>query len=220
MSYTIQFQAEDTIATGSSLLTGATSCILTSGNFGTPTGTQLYVIDYNIPGSAEIVSATVAGTAMTSITRGLSGGAAGTTNHTGLAKVGAFFVPQHYANGLGAIASGDAWTVHSSTIVGFSGTPTQSNHYFILGKILFYKFDITGTSNSTALTFTIPSAAKESTRYGGYFVTDSSTDQTVAGAVATAASGTTISTFKDMTGTAWTNTGSKAIRGMLICELA
>lgn len=96
MSYSLIFQATDTIAVGSSLLSGATSTTLTSGNFASPTGTQLYVVDYDIPGTAEIISATVVGTAMTSIVRGLTGGAVGTTNHSAGAKIGSLFVPQHY----------------------------------------------------------------------------------------------------------------------------
>lgn len=121
---------------------------------------------------------------------------------------------------LSTIAKATPWIQDSSTISGFSGTPTQANRYQVLGKTLIYKFDMTGNSNSTALTFTIPFNTKEATRYGGYFVTDNTVDQTTPGAIATAAGGSTISTFKDMTGTAWTNTGAKGIRGVLICELA
>lgn len=105
MSYNLIFQAIDTIAVTSSLLSGATTMNVTNGNFGSPSGIQLYVIDYGIPGTAEIISATVSGTSFTGITRGLTGGAASTTNHTGGATVGAFFVPQHYQ----ALVDGTGW---------------------------------------------------------------------------------------------------------------
>lgn len=97
MAYTLLFAKSDTIAVGSTLNSGATSTTLTSGNFGSPSGAQIYVVDYDVSAKAEIVLATVAGTAVTSITRGLSGGAAGTTDHAAGAKFGSIMVPQHYA---------------------------------------------------------------------------------------------------------------------------
>lgn len=97
MSYTLGFQQTDTIAVGSHLNSGETAFNVTSGNFGTPSGTQLYVVDYDIPGTAEIISASVTTTSFTSVVRGLTGGAAGTTNHAAGAKVASIFVPQHYA---------------------------------------------------------------------------------------------------------------------------
>jgi hypothetical protein len=95
MSYTIQFAKQDTLA--ATLNSGATSTTLTTGNFGSPSGTQLYVVDYDVPAKAEIISASITTTAVTSITRGLSGGAAGTTDHAIGAKIASIFVPQHYA---------------------------------------------------------------------------------------------------------------------------
>lgn len=94
MAYALQFNTTDTLA--ATLNSGATSTTLTTGNFGSPTGTQLYVVDYDVPAKAEIISASVAGTAVTSVTRGLTGGAAGTTDHAIGAKIGSIFVPQHY----------------------------------------------------------------------------------------------------------------------------
>lgn len=117
-AYSLQFQEVDTIAVGSHLNSGETSFTLTGGNFGSPTGTQLYVVDYNIPGSAEIISATVTGANVTSVTRGLSGGAAGTTNHAASATVGAFFVPQHYD----ALAQGTGFATGTTSI----GIPTTA----------------------------------------------------------------------------------------------
>lgn len=104
MAYILQFQATDTIANATSLASGATSATITSGIFGTPVGTQLYVVDYDIPGLAEIISATVVGNSMTSIVRGLTGGAPGTTNHAAGAKIGSMVVPQHYSSLLSGTA--------------------------------------------------------------------------------------------------------------------
>lgn len=94
MAYAIQFNKTDTLA--ATLNSGATSTTLTTGNFGSPTGTQIYVVDYDVPAKAEIITASVAGTAVTSVTRGLTGGASGTTDHAIGATVASIFVPQHY----------------------------------------------------------------------------------------------------------------------------
>lgn len=93
-AYVIQFNKTDLLA--ATLLSGATSTTLTNGNFGSPSGVQIYVVDYDVPAKAEIISASVTTTAVTGITRGLTGGAAGTTDHQIGAKVGVIFVPQHY----------------------------------------------------------------------------------------------------------------------------
>lgn len=159
MSYTLQFGLTDTIATGSTLNSGATSTTLTSGNFGSPSGTQLYVVDYDIPGSAEIISATVAGTAMTSITRGLSGGAAGTTNHAASAKIGAIFVPQHYA----ALVDGSGWSTSAITL-GYAQITAD-----FTSSAVSTATDVTGLS----VTVTVPSGGRRMkiTAYGAQFTT-------------------------------------------------
>jgi hypothetical protein len=214
---TPQFNKVTTIAVGSTLNPPATSTILASPVFGSPSGTQILVVDYG-NSNAAVISCTIAGTSLSSVSY-LDGNVA--ANHAAGASVTMAFTPNQYASLIdGSGLQFPAWTTHASTIGGFSGTPTQANRYFQLGKILFYKFDITGTSLTTALTFTIPSPASNSTRYGGYYVTDNTVDQSVPGAIATAGGGTTVSCFRDMTGSAWTNVGSKAIRGLLVCELA
>ena len=112
---------------------------VTSGNFGTPSGTQLYVVDYDIPGTAEIISASVAGTAFTSIVRGLSGGAAGTTNHTAGAKVASIFVPQHYS----ALVDGSGWATTAITL----GENPISGDQVLTGSLA----DLGGTSTSVTV---------------------------------------------------------------------
>ena len=128
-SYSLLFQTTDTIAATSHLNSGETSLTVTNGNFGTPSGTQLYVVDYDIPGTAEIISASVSGTAFTGIVRGLTGGASSTTSHAAGAKIGSIFVPQHYQAALdgtgwasGAILLGSASITSNFTSTGTSVT--------------------------------------------------------------------------------------------------
>jgi hypothetical protein len=47
-------------------------------------------------------------------------------------------------------------TSFSSVITGFSGTPTQSCSYSIIGNLCYLRMFITGTSNATSFTFTLP----------------------------------------------------------------
>lgn len=213
MAYTLLFQKTDTIATGSSLLSGATSTTLTGGNFGSPTGTQLYVVDYDVPAKAEIITATVIGTAVTSIVRGLTGGAAGTTDHAAGANVISSFVPQHYGNGLGAIAAADPWTAWTPTITGFSAGPGVSAAYMKLGSFLFLEFTTTsnGTSNATNFTITnLPFAPKRVATATLAQATDNGSIRTVAGRVVIQAASTTATLFTDMGVGTWTGSGSKS----------
>ena len=50
------------------------------------------------------------------------------------------------------------WVDYSatSTIVGWSSTPTKIIKYRIIGKQMFVYFNLQGTSNSTTTTFTLP----------------------------------------------------------------
>lgn len=51
-----------------------------------------------------------------------------------------------------------AWTDYggTSTIAGWSGTPTVRIHYKKLGNLVFVNFRISGTSNATNVSFTLP----------------------------------------------------------------
>ena len=53
------------------------------------------------------------------------------------------------------------WTDYSasSTVVGWAATPTREILYCKVGKIVFVSFYITGTSNATGASFTLPDTA-------------------------------------------------------------
>lgn len=57
----------DTLA--ADMASGATSGTLTTGSFGSPTGEQVLVIDYDVPAKIEEVICTISGTSLTSVTR-------------------------------------------------------------------------------------------------------------------------------------------------------
>lgn len=160
--YQIFFNKTDTLA--DTLLSGATSTTLTNGIFGSPTGAQLLVVDWDVPASAEIILATISGISLTGITRGLSGGAASTTDHQINAKVASITVPQMFGNGLGAIAANDEWEDFTSSVEGYSTMSASSvvvdyARFFQLGKLVFYTLHASLTTAGTAtpfLSFALP----------------------------------------------------------------
>jgi len=216
MAYALQFQKTDTLQ--AQLAAGASSGTLTTGSFGSPTGTQLLVVDYDVAAKREVISCTISSTALTSITRGLDG----TTDqtHTANANVMMGFVPSHYGNGLGAIAANDAWASWTPTYGGFSSPPTVSYAvYFQVGKLVFCCIDATsGTSNATSFTITLPVAAKRAAMAGTITTTDNSILLTTPGRIITRVGSTTADVIKDTGATSWTNSGGKNFNGSFFYE--
>ncbi len=121
---------------------------------------------------------------------------------------------------LSTIAKATAFGTWTSSLTGFSGTPTQDCNYIQIGKIIIAKFDVNGTSNSTSTAFTLPVAAKDSVRAVFIPAIDSGTNLTTPALVVTAASSTTATVYKDGNLSAWTNSGNKAFFGTLVYEAA
>lgn len=94
MSYTLQAFKTDTIASVGGITSGSTSMTLTTGAFGSPTGTQVITLDYNDTTKKEIITCTIVGTAITSMVRGVDGTTA--QAHSQNAPVTMTFTPTHY----------------------------------------------------------------------------------------------------------------------------
>lgn len=92
MAFVLQSFAEDTLA--SDITDSATSMTLTTGNFGTPTGEQMLVIDPDVSAKREIVKCAIDGTAVTSIDRAQDGTAA--VAHTSGAKIIMAWTKSHH----------------------------------------------------------------------------------------------------------------------------
>lgn len=101
-----------------------------------------------------------------------------------------------------------AWTTHNSTIGGFTGTPTQSVTYFRIGNLVTVSVNITGTSNATTFTFTLPFNA-----VGLRTTTGQSTNNgtKTTGAVQTTAGSNVVNVFTTLAEGAFTNSGTKAL---------
>lgn len=92
MAFVLQSFAEDTLA--SDITDSATSMTLTTGNFGTPSGEQMLVIDPDVSSKREIVKCAIDGTAVTSIDRAQDGTAA--VAHTSGAKIIMAWTKSHH----------------------------------------------------------------------------------------------------------------------------
>ncbi len=160
MPYTIQTNKTSTF-NASGLAAGATSGTLSDSAFGSPSGIQLYVVDYDVPAKLEVISAAVANTAVTSITRGLDG--TSDVAHSASAKIMSAWVPSHYALGLGHIARGDAWTSWTPTWTNLTVTgSTVSAKYRQFGTLVMVRVTVTlggGNAPSGSVSFTLPVTA-------------------------------------------------------------
>lgn len=114
MLFTSFFQKTDSL--NAQLLSGGTSATLLTGNFGSPSGKQILVIDRAVAGKAEVVSCNIAGTALTNLSRGLSGTSA--VQHEVGATVEFVFEPTLFD----ALASFDGWTKTAESFTRTSGT--------------------------------------------------------------------------------------------------
>jgi hypothetical protein len=116
-----------------------------------------------------------------------------------------------------------AWNTFSSTLTGFSGYTSATIWYLQIGKIIFVNFYISGISNATTTTMTLPVAAITGTV--PYFVwstavTDNGIGQNTSGSMSLAAGSSTANLYKTYNSGAWTNIGTKTIYGMIWYQTA
>lgn len=102
-----------------------------------------------------------------------------------------------------------------STITGWSAFTTETLRFKLTGRQFVVVWDLEGTSNSTLTNFTIPyKAVNFGLQMPGFcIVTDNGTVQAALGFSRIVANTSTLNTFKDATGTAWTASGTKASQG-------
>lgn len=106
-----------------------------------------------------------------------------------------------------------AYSTFSPAATGYSGTPTTTlARSKQIGKTVIMDISVTGTSNDTTLTFTLPVAAKSAAFYP-IIVADSGTTQTSPGLLVTSAASTTATCYKTLAQGIFTNSGTKTIQG-------
>jgi len=121
-------------------------------------------------------------------------------------------------------ATEGSWTDYSatSTIAGWSSYDTKSIFVKKIGKHVFVEFDLDGTSNSTSVSFTVPytSSTSGGRKTGCSYNKDNGNLVVGGGLIFMAAGSSTITVYKDMITTAWTNSGSKFAIGRIDFEAA
>ena len=105
------------------------------------------------------------------------------------------------------------WQTYASTVTGFSGTPTVVTRYMRIGKTAFIYADISGTSNATTLTFTVPYLPKFTADYAAR-VTNNGTLPTSPGMIDLPADTYQAGAYRDWVGNSWTASGTKSLRGV------
>lgn len=119
------------------------------------------------------------------------------------------------ANGTGGISE-SAWTDYSatSTIVGWSSFTTKQIYYKTVGKTVFWTAVLAGTSNSTSVSFTLPTASSNNVQVNFCVRTTDNGVPTSGGGLANQlANSATVTCYKDMAATIWTGSGTKNLLG-------
>jgi len=116
------------------------------------------------------------------------------------------------------------WTAYggTSTIVGFSSTTIAIVNYIVMGKLLFVHFDISGTSNATTFSFTIPQTTVNAKQFG--FGTGlNNTSSYGALGIYSAESSSTVNLIRDNANytvlNTWTASGTKRGTGFLVLNI-
>lgn len=120
-------------------------------------------------------------------------------------------------------ASETDWTDYSgtSTIVGWSSFTVQDISYKKIGKTVFVRFRLEGTSNATTASFTVPVNPVAGNNYRGCaYTVDNGTPTSTGGVFVLLESVTRVDIYKDMASTAWTNSGDKTAEGQFWYEAA
>lgn len=112
------------------------------------------------------------------------------------------------------------WTDYSatSTIVGWSSFTAKIIRYRIIGKQMFIYFNISGTSNSTATTFTLPNNSINANTFFCLAVDNGATSG--AGYSFATNASNLIDLRKTATGGTWTASGTKQAFGQFFIEIA
>lgn len=114
-----------------------------------------------------------------------------------------------------------AWTSYgaTSTITGFSSVATKNIYYTSIGKVTYVAFEISGTSNTTTFSFTIPvRATATGPTYYRNLIMASDSGSTTAGMAQLPANDILMTCYTTPAGGPWTASGTKSVYGILVFE--
>ena len=110
-----------------------------------------------------------------------------------------------------------------TSVTAFSGSPTIRVWYTVIEHTCFVSFFLSGTSNSTSTTFTVPFTSLNVSNNQvkvAIAATDNSSALTAAGSAVLPANSATVTCYIDAATGAWTNSGTKVAEGQLWYEIA
>ena len=113
---------------------------------------------------------------------------------------------------------GGAWVSGTPNGTGFSSKAVDTFVYTKIGKTVIGYVDITGASNATTFTFTLPFTVSTTTLMIAFQADDNSVRLVGPGKITVTAGGTTATCDSASDDAAWTASGNKSIRGMLIYQ--
>lgn len=110
------------------------------------------------------------------------------------------------------------WTSHAPTVTGFTGTPTLTGDYIEDGKLIIYRFTISGTSNAN--TFTITNLPFNAAKVSHHILRVSDNAVAAVGFATTAVGSAVLTIAPTVAGTAtgWTTSGNKGALCTIIYE--
>lgn len=117
-----------------------------------------------------------------------------------------------------------AWTTITPTQTGWSSTTILTGRYTQIGKLVVYTFQVSGTSNATSATITLPVNAANTANILFEGVNGRSVDNGAALTAATrfsidpSSDATKASLFSNMASGNWTASGTKTVRGTVTYE--
>lgn len=114
----------------------------------------------------------------------------------------------------------DGWTSYgaTSTVTGWSSTTTKSIYYKRLGKTVFVYFAISGTSNATSVSFTLPFNNNSNIALHGIYRAQDNGAAFAAAYLTMAAGSGTVTLYKDAAGSVWTASGTKVVYGHFVYQ--
>lgn len=118
--------------------------------------------------------------------------------------------------GLDKIAH-DPFIAFDALPLGFSAIATSLSAYQRIAGMCACRFNISGTSDSTAFTLSLPFPARVALNVGPHYVKNSGT-AAFTGLLTTAAGSTTLTITNSAAGGAFTNSGTKALSTVFIYE--
>lgn len=106
-----------------------------------------------------------------------------------------------------------AWSSWTPSYTGYTGSVTTNlGKYVRMGKTVCIMLDFTGTSNTNAITFTLPVASLNTLSTIAGAAIDNGASLNTPPRVDLGAASSTVNAYKSFDGTAWTNSGTKAMR--------